>query len=177
MRRLLLLRHAKSDWGDPGLDDRARPLNARGRAAAAAMGRALATMDHGLDLVLASPAVRVRETLGLLQQAMGALLPVREVPMLYGAASDELLALVQGCDPALRSLMLVGHNPGLHRLAASLTDGDIMAGRTDLSAKLPTGALAWIEFDVDAWRDVRVGGGQLWKYVKPRDLAAPGSAG
>jgi len=173
MRQLLLLRHAKSSWDDPGLPDHARPLNARGRRAAAAMARAMRELDLAPEVVLVSSARRTLQTLE-------ALAPLPDSPIvepmdaLYLAPWEKLLELVRGVPETARSALVVGHNPGLHELALALAGAAAMAGGSGLAARrlaeaYPTGALA--EFSVATpWRLLEPGGGRLVRFVAPSDL-------
>ena len=118
MRRLALLRHAKSSWDNPGLDDFSRPLNERGWKSARRMGREMRDRGMRFDLVLASTAVRVRETLDGVQEdyAFGARIQFEED--IYLAATEILVSMVQQLPDAVQAPLLVGHNPGLERLIA-----------------------------------------------------------
>ena len=124
-RRLLLLRHAKSSWGDPGLPDFDRPLNARGRESAPRMGRKLHAERFEVDLILASTAQRVRETMELLIPAWGSTAQIVWDKHVYLATPEVLLELVGGLDDSWRTVMLVGHNPGLSQVASWLMQLDI----------------------------------------------------
>ena len=167
MKTLTLLRHAKSSWGDPALGDFQRPLNARGEQAARAIGREIARMGLGFDYVLASPAVRVEETIAGLKQG-GTTLQATFDRRLYLASARTLLALVHDTVDTHRRLLVVGHQPGLAELALLLTrDGAL---RDEVAAKYPTGALAELRFEAERWRDVAAGGGTLTRFVRPRDL-------
>ena len=170
MKTLFLLRHAKSDWADPDQSDFDRPLNARGRKAARAMGRELRRLGLAADQILASPAARVAETLALLADGYGARMPIDEDERLYLASADALLRIARNTDDRHSSRLLVGHNPGLHDLTLRLAqDGP---GRAEVVAKYPTGALAEIAFNVDQWAEIAPASGQLARFVRPRDLAA-----
>jgi phosphohistidine phosphatase len=152
MKRLYLLRHAKSSWDDESLADHDRPLSGRGRRAADAIGRHLRDEGIAPELVLCSSAARTRETLariGLEGEAERGL---------YGASATELLARLRELPPGIESVMLIGHNPGMHDLALLLTGepGD----------KYPTGALATIELDNWTARS-----GRMIAFVRPRELA------
>lgn len=176
MKRLYLLRHAKSSWGDPGLPDHERPLNARGQAAAAAMGRHLAGWDRPPDAILASTARRVVETLAILRPAAG----LKHVPILrdrglYLAEHPALLARLRQAPPEADSLLLVGHNPGLHdfavRLAGEISEADL-AMRERLRAGYPTCALAVIDFpQAENWLGIGWGDGRLEDFVTPKTLS------
>lgn len=169
MHQLLLLRHAKSSWDDPQLPDRDRPLNKRGRRAAAAMRQAI--IDLGLlpDMVLISPARRVQQTLAALE-------PWDETPLiepieaLYLADARQMLGLLREVHETVRSVMLIGHNPGLHELATLLAanSGDTEHKRR-LVAALPTAALA--EFAIATqWQQLDAGGTSLVRFLAPKDL-------
>jgi len=167
MKTLSLLRHAKSGWDDPSLSDFARPLNERGRGAARAMGRELRALGLGWDCVLASPAARVTETIDGLVESYGPLAPVYD-ERIYLAPLDTLLELVRATDDAHATLLIVGHNPSMERLALLLSRGGAL--HDELALKYPTGALAEIAFPVDHWRDVAESGGTLARFLRPRDL-------
>ena len=169
MRQLLLLRHAKSSWDDPGLSDHSRPLNARGRAAAAAMRQTMIGLALSPDVVLVSSARRTLQTLEAFE-------PWEETPIiepmdaLYLASSPQLLKVLNGVAETARSVMLIGHNPGLHELAVQLTGSarDPSDARR-LAEGFPTGAMA--EFVVPgAWRTLAAGNARLHRFVCPRDL-------
>lgn len=172
MKSLFLLRHAKSAWGEPNLDDFDRPLTERGIKAAKRMGRALA--DEGLvpDAVLCSEAVRARATWDLIAPRLGVDVPVKHMKSLYLAAPSRLRAVIRQQPCAVASLMIIGHNPGLKRLAVDLADGgsdpDAVA---ELAAKFPTAALAHLRLEIESWAELTSGGGRLVRFLRPRDLA------
>jgi phosphohistidine phosphatase len=167
MKRLSLLRHAKSGWDDPVARDFDRPLNPRGRRAARAVGERMKKEGLGFDLVLASPARRVVETLEEVEATFGPLDACYE-KRIYLASTETLLDLVhQASDSAVR-LLLVGHNPGFERLALLLTGPGKLRSRVE--AKYPTGSLAEINLPVKQWRDVGEGEGVLERFIRPRDL-------
>ena len=163
MKTLGLLRHAKSDWGDPSLADIDRPLNKRGQKAAAAMAPVLA--ESGFDLVFASTARRVRETL---EHAWDG--PVEWREAIYGAGPSQLLEMAAGVAAGIERLLIVGHNPTMHFLATRLAVHGDPALLGALADKYPTGALALIDLPIDRWRDIEVGTGALRRFVRPRDL-------
>jgi len=168
MKTLTLLRHAKSGWGNPALDDFDRPLNERGRKAARQMGREMRRLGLAFDLVLASPAVRVMETLTELAQGYGAAVATTCDRRLYLVSAESLLGIVRAVEDSLGSLLLVGHNPGMEQLALSLSRPCPL--RELVAAKYPTGALAEIRFETASWRELGVGAGTLARFVRPRDL-------
>jgi phosphohistidine phosphatase len=167
MRRLHLLRHAKSSWKEPDLPDRQRPLAGRGRRAAKAMSRHLRSAGVDPDLVLCSPARRARETLERVEPVFGRG-AVRVEPRLYAASLDDLVALVRESPARAESVMLIGHNPGLEDLALLLARPSAL--RDQIELKFPTGALVTVEFDVASWADVAPGAGSITAFVRPRDL-------
>jgi phosphohistidine phosphatase len=172
MRQLLLFRHAKSSWDDARLKDHARPLNERGRRAAAAMAAQMRNLDLTPDVVLVSSARRTLQTLEPMQPMDGS--PVIEVmDDLYLAPWPALLDVLRKVPPTARSAMVIGHNPGLHDLALALLGpaGSALgaAAAQRLAAGFPTGTLA--EFTLAAtWRDLGEGGGRLVRFLTPRDL-------
>lgn len=167
MKTLTLLRHAKSGWDDPSLADFDRPLNARGREAARAMGRAVRALGLAWDRVLASPAARVTETIDGLAENYGPLAPLYD-ERIYLATPDTLLGIVRETPDAHASLLIVGHNPGMERLALLLSRGGAL--HDEVALKYPTGALAEIAFEVGSWCDVAENGGTLRRFLRPRDL-------
>jgi phosphohistidine phosphatase len=168
MTTLTLLRHAKSGWDTPVARDFDRPLNARGRMAARAMGREMRRLGLGFDLVLASPAARVTATLTELAQGYGAAVDTRFDETIYLAPVETLLALVRAADDSDARLLLVGHNPGMEQLALSLSAAGPL--RDEIAAQYPTGALAEISFEATHWREVRPGKGRLARFIRPREL-------
>ncbi|WP_374762970.1 SixA phosphatase family protein [Yunchengibacter salinarum] len=169
MRHLYILRHAKSDWGDYTLSDQERPLNARGRSAAALLGRYFHSVGLAPDLVLVSPAVRAVQTVNRLVEAGGFSWPQHMESRLYLADTRTLLDLIGERTPDVDRLMLVGHNPGLHDLAVSLAGSGDAALRRSLAAKLPTGGLVELMFD-PADAPPRLGSGHLVRFVTPKSL-------
>lgn len=170
MRRLMLLRHAKSDWSAPGGCDLDRPLSARGREAAPKMGAYMARHALMPDLVLASPAKRVAETLEHVLLAFKTSPKIQHEQRIYESGADTLLAAIKETPKAVHSLLLVGHNPGMAELASLLiAAGDVQA-RQQLIEKFPTAALAVIDFPFDDWTKVHPKAGRLDRFVVPRVL-------
>jgi phosphohistidine phosphatase len=171
MRELMLLRHAKSAWDVPGLDDHERDLAPRGKKAAAKIGRLLAEKGLLPDLVLCSTAKRAVRTLEIVQEALPRRLPVRFLDELYLAGEEAMLKLVRAQDDAVRRLALVGHDPGFHRLALLLVGaGDAEAARSGLLQKFPTGALLHLAFPAERWAEIAPGRARLLAFYKPREL-------
>ena len=173
MHQLLLLRHAKSSWDDTKLADRDRPLTDRGRRAAAAMRQAMHELGLAPDLVLVSPARRTLQTLDALEPWEDTPL-LEHIEALYLATSAQLLCIVRDVPETVRSVLLIGHNPGMHDLAQALAAG---AAPTDATRRLaeayPTGALA--EFSVAGpWLRLGAGGARLTRFITPRELGRSG---
>jgi phosphohistidine phosphatase len=167
MKILTLLRHAKSGWDDPVTRDFDRPLNPRGRKAARTVGREMKAQELAFDLVLASPARRVIETLEEVAAGYGAIAPEYD-QQLYLASAATLLEKVRGAPDTVERLLLAGHNPGLEELALGLSRKGGLRGEVEV--KYPTGTLAEIELPVERWSEVTEGVGQLVRFVRPRDL-------
>ena len=172
MRTLLLLRHAKSSWDDPDLEDIDRPLAPRGMKAAPLMASFLETKGLRPDLVLCSPAVRARQTWSLVARSLGDKIEVKHLQGLYLGAPSRLLEAVRRAPDAAACVLLVGHNPGMEHLAMALAGPRSKPkALAKLGSKFPTAALAEIEFDAAAWADVAHGEGRLKRLVWPKDLA------
>lgn len=167
MKRLGLLRHAKSDWDDMSLRDFDRGLNARGRKGAALMGEHIREQGGKWQLVLASPAERVKLTL----EASELNVPVRFEEQAYLADSATLIHLLSTCDDTTDAVILMGHNPGIQELAIDLVspeaENDLF---TEIMQKYPTAAFAVLELDIDTWSDLAPGCGKLVHFARPRDL-------
>jgi phosphohistidine phosphatase len=172
MRRLMLLRHAKSDRSDPGARDFDRILNTRGREAAPRVGAYMAS--HGLipDLAIVSPAARTRETWELVAAALSTQPQVLYDERIYHNIPDVVLNLVSRTKPTVQVLLVVGHNPSLGILAEMLTASGHGDARQRLREKFPTAALAVIDFPIDAWSRVHPNSGRLDRLITPRLLEA-----
>lgn len=171
MRRLYLLRHAKSSWADPGLVDFDRPLNRRGQQAAPKVAGYMRERALLPDLVLCSAARRAQETWDLVARELGREIPVKVQRSLYLATPSRLLAAINRQAPEVGALLLVGHNPGLESLSVRLAGRDSETkALTGLQEKFPTGTLAVFDCDIADWSDLAEGGGRLIRLVKPRDL-------
>jgi phosphohistidine phosphatase len=173
MRRLYLLRHAKSSWDDPTFADHDRPLAPRGRRAAKVMAEHLGRKGIAPELVLCSPATRTRQTLKRLAPGLGKNAEVRIEPELYAAPAADLLRVLHEVPDEVESVMLIGHNPGIQDLALSLarTGSEI----PQLRGKFPTAALATLGLS-GTWRELAPGGAELVSLVKPKELSR-GAAG
>jgi phosphohistidine phosphatase len=172
MRRLMLLRHAKSDWPSAGVRDRERPLNRRGRDAAPKMGAYIARAGLIPERVVCSTAKRARETCELVLDALPKRVAVTPEDRLYNAGQDSILDVIRTTPRDAHSLLVVGHNPGVHEMALALVaSGDDLA-RERLQEKFPTAALAVIDFAVDDWGEVKRRLGRLDRFITPRQLGA-----
>jgi len=161
LKRLLLLRHAKSSWADPGLADFERPLNERGRECASFMGLLIAQRGLAPELILSSPALRARETSELLKSASKNEARLVYDERIYEASPHSLRQVVAGVDDEFDNVMLVGHNPGFEGFVTLLT-GD--------HESMPTATLAVIELDSSNWADIAPGSGKLAEIIRPKDV-------
>ena len=167
VKTLHLLRHAKSSWKHPELDDHDRPLSKRGRRAADAMARRFAELGTP-DLVLCSTALRTRQTL---KRVSAALKPTKVVlePAIYSGGSRRLMSLLAQLPESAGSVLLIGHNPALHQLALALATARSARRLPGRHEKLPTAALATFEF-AGKWCDLDAGKAAVVAYVSPQDL-------
>ena len=168
MKRLYLLRHAKSSWDDPELADRDRPLAPRGRRAVALVAAHLRRERVSPELVLCSSALRTRQTLASILPALEGDVEVRVENVLYAAGVDDLLARLRSVPESVDSVMLIGHNPGLQELALTLAADDSTLER--VRERFPTGALATLVFREATWSALGAGDAVLAGYVVPREL-------
>ncbi|MEN3346798.1 MAG: phosphohistidine phosphatase [Bradyrhizobium sp.] len=174
MRRLLLLRHAKTETDSPSGQDQDRRLDERGHRDAAEIGGWLAEHPPLPNRVLVSPAVRTKETWEIVRDAVNAAGPPPKVdflPELYGADPTTLLTAIRMAsvtDP--KRLMLIGHNPGMHEVALTLTGSGDEAAKRALGDNLPTSGLAVFDFAIDDWNEVSFRRGKLVQFVSPKLL-------
>lgn len=173
MKTLTLLRHAKSSWEDPVARDFDRPLNAKGQRAAVTVGRHMRSEAMRFDHVVASPAVRIVETVEQLEQGYGSELAPAWDRRIYLASASSLLDVIHELPAGAESALLIGHNPGLEDLILTLIpDRAGNALRDSVEEKFPTAALAVMTFDVGDWHAIRADGGTLVRFTRPRDLDA-----
>jgi phosphohistidine phosphatase len=164
MRRVYLLRHAKSSWKHPELADRDRPLAGRGKRAAKAIAKHMRAQELEPELVLCSTARRARETLERIEPALGRG-PVRVERELYGASAHDLLARLRRLPDDVGSVLVIGHNPGIHELALELA-----GPAPELTGKFPTAALATLAFHGSAWGELGPEATELVELTRARDL-------
>lgn len=169
MLELLLFRHAKSSWDIPGQDDFERDLAPRGQHAARAMGKLIARRGWIPDLVLRSSAVRTQRTLALAAESWERLPDIRSLKSLYLASPAQIRAIIARQSGCTR-LMVIGHNPGLGRLAHQFTMS--VDPGTGIEGHFPTAALARILFDHTSWKEI--GTGRLADFIRPRGLSKAG---
>jgi phosphohistidine phosphatase len=162
MKTLLLMRHAKSSWADPGQPDFERPLNERGRHTAPVIGRFLVSRALKPEVVVCSPAERARETAALVLEAAEQSPTVRYDARIYEANAARLVEVVKEIAEPDASALLVGHNPGMEELITLLT------GERE---RMPTAALACVLFDLATWAEVAAQTGRLAWLVRPKELA------
>jgi phosphohistidine phosphatase len=162
MKKLLLLRHAKSSWEDTTLPDFERPLNERGRRAAPLIGEFMRERQLRPELVICSPAKRTRETIALVLAASRLETETRYDERIYEATLPRLLEVVSQIADDRTEVLLVGHNPGFENLLERLT-GE--------SERMPTAALARITLDADKWTEAAAKGGRLEWLVTAKELA------
>ena len=161
MKRLFILRHAKSSWDDASLADYDRPLNERGMENAPFIGRVM--KDRGLvpDTVISSPANRARTTAKLAAEAAGIRSAIMFDERIYEASPQTIVKVLSELDSNANSAMVVGHNPGMEGLIRFLT-GEITA--------MPTAALAVIDLDIENWSDVGHNSGTLVEVLRPKEV-------
>ena len=174
MRRLMLLRHAKTENEAPSGRDQDRRLDNRGRHDATEIGGWIGRHPPFPDLVLVSHAVRAHQTWENAWEAMKERVPEPQVelmPELYGADISQLLETIHEASSANpRRLMIVGHNPGMHELALALAGSGDGAARKALADNLPTSGLAVFDFEIDDWTDVAFRRGRMVLFVSPKLL-------
>jgi phosphohistidine phosphatase len=167
-RRLVLLRHAKSDWPS-GVPDKERPLGKRGRAEAPEVGRWLAATGVLPDIALVSPARRTRETWQLVAAQLDVQVTTRVEDEVYSGGLLGSLELLRGLDEQVRTALVVGHNPTTESLALLLDDGTGVADdRARMAGKYPTGGLAVLHLQVPQWSDLDESTARLMAFAVPR---------
>lgn len=161
MKRLLLVRHAKSSWNHPGLSDFDRPLNAWGERDAPMMAGRLLQRGMRPERVVASPAKRAKQTAQLLSEGVG--VPgecILDDERIYEASPATLLQVIGGFDDAWDFVMLVGHNPAMTSLANALANG--------VTDNLPTCGMVDISLNLEHWHDIASGCGTCRLYDYPK---------
>jgi len=160
MKKLFILRHAKSSWNDPGLADFDRPLNDRGLNAAPFMGEVVAKRRFLPDTILSSPAKRAMQTALLVKETAGSNAVVQYDERIYEASPQVLGQVVSEIGEDKQSVMIVGHNPGMEGFIKYLTSS---------SENMPTAALAVIDLNIEHWKDILPGCGTLQDIIRPKE--------
>ncbi len=163
--RLILVRHAKSSWDDPLVDDHDRRLNERGRKAATAVGKWIKEKKYCVQTVYSSTARRTVETWSGISAFCNSEADVQFSSALYLASPDRMLTMLQGA--RTESVMMIAHNPG----TASLAEGLVKeAPQHPKFFDYPSGAVTVIDFDCESWADINLHTGNIIDFVVPRDL-------
>lgn len=171
MLTLSLLRHVKSSWSDPDLDDHDRPLAKRGVKAVPALAKFLRQEKLRPGLVLCSDALRTRATLALLLTELGPPTPrIVYDEALYLAAPETIRGRIADLADTEAHVLVVGHNPGLHALALELIGESDRKSLAALAREFPTGALAVMSFTTDNWKNLATASAHLEHYTTPRQL-------
>lgn len=161
MRRLLLLRHAKSSWNDPNLADFDRPLNSRGLVAAPFIGELIVRQDLLPDEIVSSPAKRAMQTALLVKESAGLDADLRFDERIYEASPKSLLQIASELKDKAKCVMLVGHNPGMEGFIGFLT------GKVE---PMPTAALAVIDLQIESWKKIKGGSGSVKTVIRPKEV-------
>lgn len=167
MKRLILTRHAKSSWDDPLTPDHDRPLNERGKAAAADLGQWLASRGYVPDEVYCSDALRTRKTWSGIAPALPGTAVLELKPALYHAGADVMMAVLRHAKAD--TVMIIGHNPGIAEFAAKLV---AQAPRNAEFQRYPTGATLVADFAVASWEELGWGQGVVDDFIVPKEIAA-----
>lgn len=155
-----MLRHAKSSWDNPSLDDFHRPLNERGERDAPRMGKRLRKSGVLPDLICSSSAVRAITTARMAAEELGYTKAIREEKGLYHAGSEGILSIIRHFDDGHETVMIVGHNPGFTDFANELLNEEI--------GNIPTAGVVGGRLKVDSWKDVKWGCGEMFFYEYPK---------
>ncbi len=170
MKKVIFLRHAKSSWDDPAVDDHDRPLNGRGKAAAPLIGRWLSERRHLPDTVLCSSSARTTETVRRLRKSLPRLPDPVVERGLYHASPSAMRDRLAMLPPECETVMLVGHNPGLGSLVRKMSDGRENRRCRRAYEHFPTGAAAVLELDVESWSQIDFASARFVDFAVPREL-------
>ncbi len=160
MKKLYILRHAKSSWDQPDLADFDRPLNQRGIITAPFMGELIARKRYLADVMISSPAKRSRQTAHLVKESSGYQANLLFDERIYEASPQVLRQILSEIDDKIISAMIVGHNPGIEGFIRYIT-GDIV--------QMPTAALASLSIEIDKWSELSAGSGTLQEVIRPKE--------
>jgi len=167
MKRLYILRHAKSSWAEPGLTDMDRPLNKRGARQTAALAEWFERRTDKPQVALCSPSIRTRETWADIERAFPST-AMDIVDELYNGTMDNYMDALSARDES--NVMIVGHNPTCDELARYLTAPSSPAAESLMAAHFGTANLAVLDLEIDAWNAISEASGQLVTMLRPRDL-------
>jgi len=170
MKKIILLRHAKSSWDNTALGDHDRPLNKRGRAAVPLIAAWLTERGHLPDTVLCSSAVRTRQTVQIIRDTVPEMPAPLIEPGLYHASSGAMLDLLKHLPGTCQTVMLAAHQPGVGSLTRQLSNGREEHRCKRAYTHFPTAAAAVMEIDVGDWRNLDHGGGHFVDFAVPREL-------
>ncbi|SRR5579883_1549792 len=162
MKNLILLRHAKSSWDEPALSDFDRPLNNRGKKAAPIIGKLMKERQLKPDLILCSPSKRTKQTAKLVLDSAKLDLDVTFDKGIYEASTSKLLNILKSQEATAESILMIGHNPGLE---------DLLTELTGCHEHFPTAALANIVLDIENWKGIKYGAGELKWIVRPKEIS------
>ncbi|MEM8992561.1 MAG: histidine phosphatase family protein [Pseudomonadota bacterium] len=174
MKKLILLRHAKSSWSDPALEDHDRPLNDRGKAAAPVIARWLAEKAHLPDTVLCSSSKRTRQTVKRMRNEIPTLPEPLIDEQLYHASPKTMRDRLSKLPPDCDTVMVVGHQPGLSAFARKLTNGNVSARCRRAFEQFPTAAAAVLRLNIDDWSKLNYDEADFIDFAKPRELSDSG---
>ncbi len=173
MKTILLLRHAKSDWGDPSLTDFDRPLAKRGLKDAPRMGEVIQKFDHVPDLILSSPAERAKQTTEIVADTCGYSRSIEWVEGFYTGGSDETFTALQNLPDKIERVMVVGHNPTMEEVAALLLSADVEdEWRDEWAIRIPTAGLLCLDVNIFEWATLEPGEAVLRWYLIPKLVKA-----
>ncbi|MEQ9519449.1 MAG: histidine phosphatase family protein [Parvibaculum sp.] len=176
MKRLCIMRHAKSDWSDPTAQDSQRTLNERGKKSAVFLANLIIDSGWTPDHALCSTAIRARSTIAPLAERLGSTCEIDYRDDLYMAMPDGLLDIIKSQDDAHDALLIVAHNPGLEMLGVQLADATSADAAAQMEDHFPTGTLVVFEFAADHWVEIASGTGHVVFFGRPRELMADANA-
>ena len=170
MRTLIFLRHAKSSWALPGIEDFDRPLNDRGNDAAPQIAKWLVSEGINPDVIVCSSAKRTQETLTHIEPILGNEAATIMEPSLYLASGETLFECAAALDDDYETAMLIAHNPGLHDAALSILTAESRRESGEMRARFPTCACAIVALPINRWSEITTDIGELNAYMTPRRL-------
>ena len=170
MKTIFLLRHAKSSWNKPELDDFERPLAPRGIKSAEKIGKYLKKEKLLPDIIYCSKAVRAKETWELVNRIVKKKNNINYKNKLYMANFSDFLNIIKETKDNFKSLMLISHNPGIENFALEIIKNKESEKYKNIDYKYPTGALSIIKFNIKKWNEVTSSTGEIYEFIKPKEL-------